>query len=343
MHTNLQNKAIVNEYYQAIKGATPATIGDLVEQYFSEDTVFDASHPINHLEGRKQVVEQFYQPLLHSFPDIAKRSYIFMGGRSIRWDEHPRFAEGDWVCASGYYEATFANDYLGIPASGGMVLLRFCEYNLMKDGKIAFTRTIIDLLDLMRQVGISFFKARGLESHVPGPYSFDGVMMGEMNPDLGAAAIKLIEDMCFVGLNAFEDEGVAGMGLEHYFAEDFSWYGPGGIGLCKGLKGFQENHQFPWLEAFPDRRHANFFASLGEGNYASIGGWPSTYQTHSGNGFLGIPATGQALQMRCIDWWRVENGKIVENWVHVDMPHLVLQMGIDVFKNLQNGNYFFRR
>ncbi len=341
--TNAQNKQIVKSYYDALHGATADTIAGIVAQYFTDDTVFDAQHPINHLEGQQAIVEQFYKPFLHAFPDVRKHSYIFMGGRSIRWDEGPQFANGDWVCATGYYEATFTHDYLDIPANGGMVLLRFCEYNLMQNGKIAVTRTIIDLLDLMRQVGISFFKARGLESHIPGPYSFDGVMLGDMDAAQGQASIAFIEQMCFGGLNAYAEEGHEGMGLAQYFHREFSWYGPAGIGICKGLAGFEERHQNPWLEAFPDRHHENFFVSLGEGAYGSIGGWPSTYQTHTGDNFLGIPATGKKLEMRCIDWWRIEDGLIVENWVNVDMIHLVLQMGIDIFAQLRAGNYFFRR
>ncbi len=343
MSQNSENKKIVKEYYDSIYGATADTIGDIVSKYFPEDAIFDAQHPINHLDGRDAIVQTFYKPLLHSFPDIAKHSYIFMGGRSVRWDEGEQFAHGDWVCASGYYEATFENDYLGIPANGGIVLIRFCEYNLVKDGKIAITRTILDLLDLMRQVGISFFKARGLESFIPGPRTFDGIMMNDVDPEMGENSIKLIEEMCFGGLNSFEDGGKEAMGLGRYFHKDFSWYGPCGIGICKGLKGFEERHQMPWLDAFPDRHHENFFVSLGEGSYGSIGGWPSTYQTHTGGGFLGIPATGKKLEMRCIDWWRIEDGLIVENWVHIDMPHLVLQMGLDIFKHLREGNFFFKR
>lgn len=340
---NMENKKLVRAYYDAVQGATPETIGTIVSTYFSEDTVFDCSHPINRLEGREAVVEEFWKPFLRSFPDAVKRPYIFMGGKSIRWDEDERLKDGDWVCASGYYEATFARDYCDIPASGGIVFIRFCEYSLVKEGKIVLTRTIIDLLDLMRQVGISFFKARGLETFIPGPYTFDGIMMGEYDEATGAASIQLIEDMCYKGLHSYAEKGLGGMGLERYFKEDFTWYGPCGIGVCKGIAGFQKYHQAPWLEAFPDRRNANWFASVGENNYASVGGWPSMYQTHTGNGWLGIPATGAKMDVRCIDWWRVEDGKIAENWVHLDMPHMFLQMGIDVFKYLREGTYFFRR
>jgi hypothetical protein len=42
-------------------------------------------------------------------------------------------------------------------------------------------------------------------------------------------------------------------GQEAYWSEDMVWYGPAGIGTKRGLKDFQENHQRPFLHAFPDK------------------------------------------------------------------------------------------
>ncbi|MEG2338801.1 MAG: ester cyclase [Clostridium sp.] len=339
----VSNKKLIKEYYDKIYGATPENIGELLSPYFSKDTIFDCSHPINNITGFDNMIEQFWKPFMRSFPDAVKRPYIFTGGQSIRGDEDPKFENAHWVVSNGYYEATFAEDFLDIPASKGIVFLRFCECSMIEDGKIVLTRLLIDLLDLMRQVGIIFFNALGNDSFIPGPYSFDGIKLGEGDPETSLASIQLIEDMCFKGLNSFEEGGYEGMGLSRYFKEDFTWYGPCGIGICKGLKGFEDNHQIPWLNSFPDRENANFFASIGDDNYAFVGGWPSMYATHKGSDFLGIPATGVKLDMRCIDWWRVEDGKIVENWVNLDIIHILYQMGYDVFDRIRKGRYYFNR
>jgi hypothetical protein len=34
--------------------------------------------------------------------------------------------------------------------------------------------------------------------------------------------------------------------------------------------------------------------------------------------------------MRVMDWWRVSEQTIEENWVLIDLPHLMLQMGVDL-------------
>ena len=52
--------------------------------------------------------------------------------------------------------------------------------------------------------------------------------------------------------------------------------------------------------------------------------------THSGV-FMGIAATGKQVQIRYMDFWRVRDGKIVDNWVMVDFPDVLRQLGVDVF------------
>ncbi|GAA0181297.1 hypothetical protein SH2C18_38500 [Clostridium sediminicola] len=65
--------------------------------------------------------------------------------------------------------------------------------------------------------------------------------------------------------------------------------------------------------------------------------------THLGNDWLGIPATGVEIDMRCIDWWRIEDGRAVENWVNLDIIHMLYQMGIDIFERVRTGCYHFKR
>ncbi|MEM6664935.1 MAG: ester cyclase, partial [Pseudomonadota bacterium] len=51
---------------------------------------------------------------------------------------------------------------------------------------------------------------------------------------------------------------------------------------------------------------------------------------HSGP-FMGVAPTGKRVEIRYMDFWKVVDGKIVENWVHVDFPHVLSQLGVDVF------------
>jgi steroid delta-isomerase-like uncharacterized protein len=47
--------------------------------------------------------------------------------------------------------------------------------------------------------------------------------------------------------------------------------------------------------------------------------------THTGN-FLGIPASGRRLQVRGIEIWRLDGGKIVERWGVVDAAGVMEQL-----------------
>ena len=53
--------------------------------------------------------------------------------------------------------------------------------------------------------------------------------------------------------------------------------------------------------------------------------------THSGHGWIGLEATGQHVGMRVMDFWRREDDRLSENWVMIDVPDLLRQLGMDLF------------
>ena len=58
-------------------------------------------------------------------------------------------------------------------------------------------------------------------------------------------------------------------------------------------------------------------------------------QTLTGQGWLGIPPTGQKITLRSLDFWRLENNVIRENWVLVDLLDIWAQTGVDVMARMQ--------
>ena len=51
---------------------------------------------------------------------------------------------------------------------------------------------------------------------------------------------------------------------------------------------------------------------------------------HTGE-FMGIAPTGKRVEIRYMDFWKVVDGKIADNWVMVDFPH-VMNQGPDSIK-----------
>ena len=49
--------------------------------------------------------------------------------------------------------------------------------------------------------------------------------------------------------------------------------------------------------------------------------------THTGNTYAGVPATGKRIKIALIDIWRVENGKLTEQWFQGDIYSLFVQLG----------------
>jgi predicted ester cyclase len=244
------------------------------------------------------------------------------------------------VCATGNLVGTFAEDWLDIPATGHASWLRYGEFHRVEDGQIAETRHLVDVLDVLRQAGYEFFPALAPEVVIPGPTTQDGVLLDEQDEAASERTLHLVEDM-IDGLHEYEEEGLDGMGMEEYWHEDFMWYGPAGTGTTRGIDGFQEFHQGPFLEAFPDREGGDHVARFAEGQYCASTGWPSIDATHLGDGWMGLPATDEPVTMRVMDFWRREGDLLAENWVFIDTVDLLSQLGVDVFDRLRNDRQYF--
>ena len=114
-----------------------------------------------------------------------------------------------------------------------------------------------------------------------------------------------------------------------FFAENFRWMGNAGCGTKTGLKEFQDNWQRPFQAAFSNKVCIDE-ARLYMGEWAAAFGRQEA--VHSGE-FMGIAATGKIVEIRYMDFWKVVDGKIADNWVMVDFLHVMAQLGVDLFNS----------
>ena len=56
--------------------------------------------------------------------------------------------------------------------------------------------------------------------------------------------------------------------------------------------------------------------------------------TVSGDGRMGIAPAGQELKFSSLDLWRVEKGRLRENWVLIDILDVWHQLGVDVLARM---------
>ncbi|NKB50855.1 MAG: polyketide cyclase [Rhizobiaceae bacterium] len=141
------------------------------------------------------------------------------------------------------------------------------------------------------------------------------------NADDTAATRAVIEGM----VDGLNDHRIADIG--EYFADEFRWMGNQGCGFKQGLREFQEAWQKPFQAAFSDKVCIDE-ARLFDGQWAAAFGRQEA--VHSGE-FMGLAATGKKVVIRYMDFWKVVDGKIIDNWVMVDFPGVLKQLGHDVF------------
>jgi predicted ester cyclase len=141
------------------------------------------------------------------------------------------------------------------------------------------------------------------------------------DPSKTAETRRVVEAM----VDGLNDHVIDGMST--FFAPEFRWMGNAGCGTKNGLREFQDNWQRPFQAAFSDKVCIDE-ARIAEGEWMAAFGRQEA--THSGE-FMGIPPTGKRVEIRYMDFWRVRDGKIVDNWVMVDFPHVMRQLGVDPF------------
>jgi predicted ester cyclase len=331
---NAANKQRVIDIMGQMVGAPPAELDDAIRAGYHSDARVNVTHPINELGSLETVGEQVWRPLRAAIPDVERRHDIVVGGR---------YRDADWIGCLGHYVGTLENDWLGIPATRGVVAVRYGEGHELRDGKIATSYLFIDFLDLMRQAGYwPMAPSLGREMRWLPPMTHDGVIL---SPQDNAVSQRTIERVLRMhgALGYYSGEPPTRQVLDEmemagHWHPNFMWSGPAGIGTTRGLKGFEDYHQIPFLVAFPDRggTEIGHFIRIGDGHYAVTGGWSYLQATHLGNDFLGVPPTGKRVTMRVMDFYRCDDETIVENWVPFDIPHLLLQMGVDIFGRMRH-------
>ena len=89
-----------------------------------------------------------------------------------------------------------------------------------------------------------------------------------------------------------------------------------------GPKGFLAIVQL-FLQGFPDMK-INILEIVAEGETVATRGYLSA--THNGV-FMGVNASGKKVRIDYIDFWKLENGKCMENWVQMDIAGVMQQIG----------------
>ncbi|MEL7491041.1 MAG: ester cyclase [Pseudomonadota bacterium] len=322
-------KELILPIRKALYDFEPDSAKAALTSAFAADATVRLAYPFEDLDSAAGLYGDAIARLANAFPDLERRDAIVMAGPSQGGDM--------WVGCCGYYAGRFARAFLDIPPTGHFATMRYHEFFRIADDRIVEFQGLWDVPELMHQAGVwPMAPQLGRAWYPPAPVTQDGLAIANRNDDHAEHSLKLVTDM-LSGLSKFADGGAEAMQLDKYWHKHCSWYGPYGIGTCRGIEGFRNWHQIPFLNAMPDRqgtggKGGGFFA---DGDYVAVTGWPNMSATISGDGWMGIAPAGQKITMRSLDFWRCENGLIRENWVLVDLLSVYKQIGVDVFARMK--------
>lgn len=325
-------KSLIAPLRAAMADFSATGVRDALDELLPDDVKVRLSHPFGDMPG-SVFFDRAYAPLFDAMPDLERRDLIVAAGSDADG--------GDWVGCMGHYMGTFVAPFLDIPPTGHLAHMRFHEFYRFENDRVVEIQAIWDLPELMMQAGAwPMVSSLGREFCVPAPMTQDG--LSDHDTQASQASHDLVIDM-LTHLSRHPSEGGPEiMQADRFWHPRMNWYGPAGIGTGRGLAGFRNWHQIPFLNAFPDRKggttgtlNSHFFA---EGKYVAVTGWPNMQMTVTGDGWLGIAPAGQKITMKSLDFWRIEGDQIRENWVLVDLLDVYAQLGIDVFARLREFN-----
>lgn len=142
-----ENKQLIDDMY---RGLNENVLG-IMQRYWKEDMIWVGPAGIGTMNGLDEFEYVYRKPFIEAFPDKVANDVV-------------RIAEGDWVAGTGYQDTTFANDWLGLKATGQKIRMRYMDFwRVEVDGetgerKLAENLVLIDILGVLEQAGYDISK-----------------------------------------------------------------------------------------------------------------------------------------------------------------------------------------
>ena len=324
-------KSLLTNYRKATENFEPAPVRKAIKDLFAPEAEIKLCHPFGTVSGGDGLFETALGPLYAAMPDLERRDMIVLAGTTPE-GEH-------WIGCMGNYMGTFTAPFLDIPPTGHLAHMRYHEFFKLQDGKVIEMQAIWDIPELMMQAR-AWPMAPQLGKFIctPAPMSGDGLNVSGDGQETMDHVLNMLTDLCKYPANP----DPKAMQLGKYWHPRFNWYGPAGIGTGRGISGFRNWHQIPFLRGMPDRKldeagalKSHWFA---QGDYVCETGWPNMRLTLTDDGWMGIAPAGKEVLLRSLDFWRREGDLIRENWVLVDLLDLYAQIGVDVLARMREFN-----
>ena len=292
---------------------------------YAKDAIWRGFYPFGEMTAA-EAATRFWRPLQTSVTNLQRREDIFFAGLN----QIDGF-QSEWVVSMGHLMGLFDDEWLGLKPTRKIVMLRYCEFSRVEAGQITDQAMFFDIPHLAAQAGQPIF-AEGTAAELvqPGPQGGRGVLLEDSSKEesettLGAINAMISDLAQWNNPLPLEDE------LRLTWHENMIWWGPTGIGASYSIPRYAEQHSSPFRAAFSDRSKTNHLCRVAEGNFGGFFGWPNFEATLAGP-FMGQQPTNKRAEFRVIDIYRQQGGKLVENWVFIDLLHFWKQQNRDFLK-----------
>ncbi|MEE4212628.1 MAG: hypothetical protein V2I43_25565 [Parvularcula sp.] len=319
-----------------LSAAEPSEIGAVLSEHLAVQANGAHYFPFPDTVGAEEAAACFWKPLREAFPDYEIRAGLLLEGI---------YEDRKHASLLGFVAGNHLHPFCGISPTRKLALLRFAMNAIFDGSRITSLFVMFDLVELMRTSGRYPF---GIMPGSTAEWLFPPAAGLSAQASEGLDSLAIVREMQH-GLPdgpAVVDRASAAAHHSSHWAKTMNWFGPAGIGSSRGMEGFRDSHGALFLKAFPDRsglpRRATphfagegHFCEIGEGAFAMTAGWPNMRGYHTGAGWLGLPPTGREIRMRVADWYRLDgNHQLADNWVMIDIPHMVDQMGSNLLAEL---------
>ena len=330
MHSYALPKRRVLDFYAALSKADSESVTPILKSQLAPDFQWYGVYPFDEQHGPEAVAEAFWIPFLNSWKNVQRRQDIFLAGTS-------EIDQTEWVISMGHLMGLLDQEWLEMRATRKLAFLRYADFYCVQEGQLVRGAFFCDLIGVMHQLGIFPLPLQtGASFLYPGPRTHDGLLFEDQDNGESKKTLDLVNRMIadLTALNISGDDLPPPEYLARTWHEDMIWYGPAGIGATYTIPRYQEQHQYPFRTGLQGKRFNGHLCRLAEGNYAGFFGWPNLTNTAVG-GFLGLPASERAADMRVVDIYRRDGEKLAENWVLIDLPWWLKQQGVDVLERTQ--------
>jgi len=138
------NLRLVQAMYEALN----AQDIEAHDRYWHADMIWHGPGGLGRVDGLRGFKDEVLRPFYTAFPDYHATNEI-------------EFADDRYVAASGVVTGTHRGPWLGLAATGRPMRMRFSDFWLVRDGKLAENWVLVDEIGVFRQLGVDLMAGIG--------------------------------------------------------------------------------------------------------------------------------------------------------------------------------------